>query len=572
MTIRFYLLLLLLSGPIQPSRAQTTMAATTSAPAGSEFDLAKPTAQQVENLTVLGQVWGFLKYYHPAVAAGKRDWDAELFKVLPTVLASRNTTERSATLSSWITELGPVPACATCADKPSQPVRVAPDLRWLADKKNFSPALSQLLTNVAANRYQGEPYYVGRGNAASPAFPHEEAYAAQLYPNTGLRLLALYRYWNIVAYFFPYKYAVDTDWQQILPKYIPRFLGAGNALEYRQTALALFTDLHDSHATVTQDPVLSPLEGDYIVAAAVQFIQAKALVIRVRHDGQVVQPPLEPGDRITEVDGVSVDEWVTQRLPRTPGSNKVAQLRSLAIDLLRGSTPEMQVKVTRAGKSLTLTAPRFKLGTVPPVKPAVGDSTYQFLTPKVGYVNLATITRAKLPTIMQAFQQTDGIVFDLRNYPGEFVTNQLLSYFISQPTVFAKFAAFDARYPGRFVEYQPKPIEPAGSTPYAGRVAVLVNEATLSQGEYTAMALRAAPRATILGSQTGGADGDISRIVLPGNLVTRISGTGVYYPDGRETQRVGIVPDIEVHPTAEGLRNGKDEVRDKAVQLVTATK
>jgi len=28
-----------------------------------------------------------------------------------------------------------------------------------------------------------------------------------------------------------------------------------------------------------------------------------------------------------------------------------------------------------------------------------------------------------------------------------------------------------------------------------------------------------------------------------------ISGIGVYYPDGTETQRIGIIPDIELRPT-----------------------
>ena len=43
-----------------------------------------------------------------------------------------------------------------------------------------------------------------------------------------------------------------------------------------------------------------------------------------------------------------------------------------------------------------------------------------------------------------------------------------------------------------------------------------------------------------------------------------ISGIGIYYPDGIETQRVGIVPDIEVHPTIEGIRQGRDEVLETA--------
>ena len=56
--------------------------------------------------------------------------------------------------------------------------------------------------------------------------------------------------------------------------------------------------------------------------------------------------------------------------------------------------------------------------------------------------------------------------------------------------------------------------------------------------------------------------------MLPGNRVTRISGIGVYYPDGRETQRVGIVPDVAVQPTLRGIREGRDEVLERAVHLI----
>jgi C-terminal processing protease CtpA/Prc len=44
----------------------------------------------------------------------------------------------------------------------------------------------------------------------------------------------------------------------------------------------------------------------------------------------------------------------------------------------------------------------------------------------------------------------------------------------------------------------------------------------------------------------------------------------VYYPDGRETQRVGIVPDVVVTPTIKGIREGRDELLERAVQLIEA--
>ena len=97
---------------------------------------------------------------------------------------------------------------------------------------------------------------------------------------------------------------------------------------------------------------------------------------------------------------------------------------------------------------------------------------------------------------------------------------------------------------------------------------ILINEISQSQAEYTTMALRQAPRATVLGSTTAGADGNVSGLYLPGNIYTMISGIGVYYPDGTETQRVGIVPDIELKPTIRGIREGRDEILEKAIELI----
>ena len=82
------------------------------------------------------------------------------------------------------------------------------------------------------------------------------------------------------------------------------------------------------------------------------------------------------------------------------------------------------------------------------------------------------------------------------------------------------------------------------------------------------MAFRAGDNTTIVGSTTAGADGNISTIILPGGLRTIISGIGVYYPDGTQTQRIGIVPDVKVEPTINGIKQGKDEVLEKALEII----
>src|SRR5688500_3688008 len=44
---------------------------------------------QVDNLVLLGKVWGFAKYHHPQIALGNVAWDAELRRILPSVVAAR---------------------------------------------------------------------------------------------------------------------------------------------------------------------------------------------------------------------------------------------------------------------------------------------------------------------------------------------------------------------------------------------------------------------------------------------------------------------------------------------------
>jgi C-terminal processing protease CtpA/Prc len=97
---------------------------------------------------------------------------------------------------------------------------------------------------------------------------------------------------------------------------------------------------------------------------------------------------------------------------------------------------------------------------------------------------------------------------------------------------------------------------------------ILVNEITQSSSEFQAMVYKSLPNSTIVGSTTAGADGSLATINLPGYIVSAISGIGVYFPDGRETQRIGILPDIFIRPTIKGIINNKDEVLDKAIEFL----
>ena len=133
---------------------------------------------------------------------------------------------------------------------------------------------------------------------------------------------------------------------------------------------------------------------------------------------------------------------------------------------------------------------------------------------------------------------------------------------------FVKFTTGSIEQPGLFTFTESLIAGKENENYYKGKVVILVNEISQSSAEYHAMAYRVHPNATVIGSTTAGADGNVSRFTLPGGFGTMISGIGVYYPDGKETQRIGIVPDIKLSPTIQGIKEGRDELLERAIKVI----
>lgn len=237
----------------------------------------------------------------------------------------------------------------------------------------------------------------------------------------------------------------------------------------------------------------------------------------------------------------------------------------MAAVLTKGDCGPVQLTVRRdqGPMEMSLTRVPRKGLDIPAINDRAGD-TFQLLGKDVAYIKLSSIKSADIPDYMERAAHTRGLVVDIRNYPSAFVPFALGQYLVDKPTPFARFTVGDLGNPGGFQWGKVVALYPQAAR-YAGKVMILVDEISQSQSEYTAMALRAAPRARVVGSTTAGADGNASWIPLPGGLRTMISGIGVFYPDKRPTQRIGIVPDIEVKPTIAGIRAGRDEVLEAAI-------
>ncbi len=114
-------------------------------------------------------------------------------------------------------------------------------------------------------------------------------------------------------------------------------------------------------------------------------------------------------------------------------------------------------------------------------------------------------------------------------------------------------------------------VYPAGKAVYRGAVAVLIDAGAFSAAEHTALFLEGATKVIFLGTPTAGTDGEVTGIVLPGGVAAHFAGLSVRHADGRPLQRVGILPDVWIEPTLAGIQQGRDEIVDRAVNVLLGT-
>jgi C-terminal processing protease CtpA/Prc len=230
----------------------------------------------------------------------------------------------------------------------------------------------------------------------------------------------------------------------------------------------------------------------------------------------------------------------------------------------------VRLSVKREGSTLDVTArrvPRDSMDTTTGWTHDLPGPTFRRLSDDVAYLKMSSVKNGEVDQYLRGAAGAPCLVIDIRNYPSAFLVFELGQHLVKDSTAFVTFTTGDTRNPGAFGWSEPLSVTP--EKPYfEGKVAILVDEVTQSSAEYTTMAFRARPGTVVVGSTTAGADGNVSAIPLPGGLRTMISGIGVFYPNHRPTQRVGIAPDVVIRPTIAGIRAGRDEVLEAAILRV----
>jgi len=507
------------------------------------------------------KVWGFVKYFHSEVADCSINWDSVLVAKLPEIKNASSNTEFNTILYDLITNPGETAL-------PTEPLPVVPDslmfnlnTSWF-DDEIFTAEVKDALDTIHSRFRPGphclveQAFYNG-----NPIFDDDDQYHSPSgnYPEEEVRILGLFRYWNIINYFFPYKNLMDQDWDETLIELIPLFYEAENSLEYSLAAMIMAKRINDSHAFIAGT---SENFGSFFPRFAMGYFEDETVIYKVHNSIE----ELQPGDIVRVLDGYDIDYLRDSLEIYTHGSNDIAIQYYVHDKIIRGDYGSFDITVENDNGISTYTFSRnwgynlyndFLSNTGPVWYDTLVDQSCLF-----GYVDMELLTSDQVGDMMDDLWDTDAIIFDVRGYPqGTLWT--LVYYLFTEPLHIANFTVPDIEYPGTLF-WNEETIGGYNSALYSGHIIILFDIHTISQAEYTCMGLDQFPESIKIGSTTQAADGNISAIYMPGTIYMWFTGLGTFYPDYTPTQRIGIIPDIEVWPTIEGIRQGKDEVLEVA--------
>jgi C-terminal processing protease CtpA/Prc len=501
------------------------------------------------------RVWGLLKYYHPNVTAGKLDWDEILLDRLDDIHLSSTPEMLNAELKKMLDEAGEY--SYEKEEDWNDSLNMNVNLCWL-DNSFLDHTLQDELKKIASLSVKYPSYYSLDFDTTMRLFmpQHEKAYNFDINTLPEYRLLTLFRYWNVIYYYFPHKYLMDKSWDETLTESIFPFINATDEQHYKIAFLKLAASLNDGHGYTNIEKGY-PNESQDII----ELVEGET-VVKIDKGG------LNKGDIVNGVGERDIDyirDSLSVLIPASTKGNKEYRINCYVAEMI--FFHETDVTILRKDQKLTV----HMFPSFPDLFEKKNPSPHRWISNDIGYVDLSLLTTEEMNLIFQSFADMKGIIFDLRKTgPYEFSVDLFSRLMSDQKTCLFPMVIWVLEHPGTFAWWMTEtlPCNDVRTTRIKGRIVFLINENSQSALETKAWVARTNYNAILIGRPTSGALGQVIQIPLPGNQIAFFSGVGLFSLDGTELQRKGIIPDIEVYPTLETIREGKDEILEAAIEYL----
>lgn len=507
------------------------------------------------------------------------DWDRELFRMIPIVLDA-GPAQRNSTLAEWCRSLGNI---RTSED--TVWISSSDALRWIFDESVLGRELSVILRRIAAaerspwSRYLYQVPYI-----QTLEDRNERDYPSMSFDDAGVKLLAVFRIWNYVQYFYPYRQLADCPWEEVLLYAVPAMMQVSDRESYGNalSSIAVYTD--DSHTCAAYMPggFLQQLIRTAVVPDDMKY--AAPFISTIYADGKYIvtwtcrsdSGDLQRGDAVIAVNGESISAFIERKGKLNAASNPGCIQRDMAMSISFSARKNAVYTVIRDGDTLTLKPAMmsFRKFRKALYSSGIRQSTltwfrgkelqpFDVIDDSTAYIHAEDISAYDFRKCLKY----DRHIVDLRNYPMNASLMWLMSLMPSSSPI-ALAVTPDIMRPGLFTRRISDMTGRGRNYSPDKRIVLLVDSRTQSASEYLVMQMQRSPQVTTVGSTTAGADGNVVRLSLPGDFVFQIGGAGVEYPDGGQCQRCGIQIDHLVPQKVGDIAAGTDTQIEYALNLL----
>ncbi len=388
--------------------------------------------------------------------------------------------------------------------------------------------------------------------------------------NRATRLAGVASAWGIFQHFYPYFDVVDTDWDAALLDGLRKAAEDSDATAYLVTLSELVAKLHDGHGNV----IRKDFRTRPLLPLIVDWVGNDLVVTRALKEST---QEIKIGDVVRSIDGRSASDChaeVSKGISAaTEGWRRVVSPQRFLTSLRTSETPVVVLRRSgndgKLGEPFTVNLQRTTTITIeepPTAKPQNGSE----IAPGIVYFNLDAADSVALKEVMSNLDQAKGIVFDMRGYPGD-AALRVIERLIDRPSQSAYWNVPIIQLPDRegwkwndLGRWTITPVKPRWKMP----VAFMTDARAISYAESIMGIIEHYKLGEIVGSTTAGTNGNVNSFELPGKYVVTWTGMKVLKHDGSQHHGIGIAPTVPVTPTAAGIAAGRDELLEKAIEVV----
>ncbi len=378
--------------------------------------------------------------------------------------------------------------------------------------------------------------------------------------NLFLRLGNIVNVHNVFQHFYPYFDVVEVNWENELRKALSQSFLDNNTIEHLKTLEQLTAPLKDGHISVNTGNDNS----FYVPPISWEWIEDRLII--TEHYGDL--GPIDVGDEVTKINAHSPKQYFDDVYSRISAGTKgwmhyKANLKSLQGDW----NSEIFLEINGTD---TVTLKRY-------CHPYSQDATeiisnYDEIEDGIWYLNLDVIEMNTIKKLLPKLSQSKAIICDLRGYPNgnhEFIRHLL----VVNDTSDSWMQVPQIVYPDHenVIGYNcydwmgiMKPTKP-----YLGdkNIIFIINGMAISYAESFMGFIEGYNLASIIGQPTAGTNGNVNLFKLPGGYKISWTGMKVLKHDGSQHHGIGILPDIYVEKTIQGIKDGRDEFLEKALEI-----